>query len=139
MIYIRKANYHETDQMGVIHHSNHLKYMEEARIAFLDSLGLSYRKMEEEGMISPVNHIELDYLSPILFGDEVYISLNIIEYTGVKISFEYTMTDKDNTKTYLKAKSKHCFVKNNKIISLKREYLDIHNTITEYYEANKTL
>ena len=45
-VYTRKAHYHETDQMGVVHHSNHVKWMEEARVAFMDELGLSYRDVE---------------------------------------------------------------------------------------------
>ena len=45
--YERRAYYHETDQMGIIHHSNYLKWMEEARIALMDKLGFSYKKMEE--------------------------------------------------------------------------------------------
>ena len=44
--YRRRAYYHETDQMGLIHHSNYLKWMEEGRIAFLDEMGLSYKEME---------------------------------------------------------------------------------------------
>ena len=49
-VYSRKAHYHETDQMGVVHHANYPKWMEEARVAFLDSLGMSYRAMEEAGL-----------------------------------------------------------------------------------------
>ena len=49
-VYSRKAHYHETDQMGVVHHANYPKWMEEARVAFLDSLGMSYRAMEEAGV-----------------------------------------------------------------------------------------
>ena len=48
--YSRKAHYHETDQMGVVHHANYPKWMEEARVAFLDEMGLSYRAMEEAGV-----------------------------------------------------------------------------------------
>ena len=55
--YRRKAHYHETDQMGIIHHANYLKWMEEARVAFLEELGYSYKRLEEEGIVSPVMEI----------------------------------------------------------------------------------
>lgn len=48
--YERKANYYETDMMGVVHHSNYLRYFEEARIAFMDSLGIPYKELEENGI-----------------------------------------------------------------------------------------
>ena len=55
--YIRKTHYHETDQMGFIHHSNYVKWMEEARVAFMDEIGLSYRSLEEGGIVSPVTGV----------------------------------------------------------------------------------
>lgn len=55
--YYRKAQYHETDQMGIIHHSNYVKWMEEARIGYMSRMGFSYKKVEELGVISPVVEI----------------------------------------------------------------------------------
>ena len=49
--YIHKVQYYETDMMGMVHHSNYIRWMEEARIDFMDKLGFSYRKMEEEGCL----------------------------------------------------------------------------------------
>ena len=63
--YTRTAQYHETDQMGVIHHANYLKWMEEARIAFLDSVGLSYRGVEQGGIVSPVTAVTVEYKRPV--------------------------------------------------------------------------
>ena len=48
--YRRKAQYHETDQMGVIHHANYVKWMEEARVAYLDALGFGYVDIERAGL-----------------------------------------------------------------------------------------
>ena len=61
-VYKRRAQYHETDQMGIIHHSNYVKWMEEARVRFMDVLGLGYREMEEQGIQSPVAGISVDCL-----------------------------------------------------------------------------
>ena len=56
--YIHKVNYYETDKMGIVHHSNYIRWMEEARIDFLDQVGLGYRKLEDNGIISPVIGLE---------------------------------------------------------------------------------
>ena len=69
--YHRKAQYHETDKMSIIHHSNYVKWMEETRVAFMDSLGYSFRRMEQTGIASPVVGITVDYKKPVEFDDDV--------------------------------------------------------------------
>ena len=56
--YLRKVHYHETDKMGITHHTNYIKWMEEARIDFLDQIGWSYARLEREGILSPVIGVE---------------------------------------------------------------------------------
>ena len=53
-IYRRKVNYYECDRMGITHHSNYIRYMEEARIELLEKLGYGFDRMEAEGISSPV-------------------------------------------------------------------------------------
>ena len=65
--YYRKAQYHETDQMGIIHHSNYVKWMEEARIGYMSRMGFSYKKVEELGVISPVVEISVAYRKQVFF------------------------------------------------------------------------
>ena len=65
--YCRKAQYHETDQMGIIHHSNYVKWMEEARIGYMNQMGFSYKKVEELGVISPVVEISVAYKKQVFF------------------------------------------------------------------------
>ena len=68
---LRKAQYHETDQMGVIHHAAYVKWMEEARVAYLDRLGYGYVEIERDGVVCPVIGISIDYKRPVTFFDEV--------------------------------------------------------------------
>ena len=60
-IYIHKTQYYESDQMGIIHHSNYIKWMEEARIAFMDAIGAGYAAMEKAGIVSPVVSLSVEY------------------------------------------------------------------------------
>ena len=67
--YEHHAKYYETDQMGIIHHSNYVKWMEEARMDLMDQMGLSYKQMEEMEIISPVLSIAVEYHSMVHFDD----------------------------------------------------------------------
>lgn len=132
--YERKAFYHETDQMGVIHHSNYFRWLEEARVYFLDELGLSYKHMEEIGIISPVVSIAAEYKKPVKFDEVVVIYIRITKYTGIKLELEYEIRDKATNELMVKAESKHCFIKDNSVISLKKEYPEFNNKFLEYVE-----
>ena len=119
--YTRKAQYHETDRMGVIHHSNFIKWMEEARIAYMDSLGFGYARVEELGIVSPVAGLSISYRDPVRFDDIVEISVSITRYSGVVQEVSYSIFDRTSGKLAAEASSKHCYLKDGRIISLKRE------------------
>ena len=118
--YKRKAQYHETDKMGIIHHSNYVKWMEEARVALMDSLGYSFRRMESEGIASPVVSINVEYKKPVEFDDDVEVRVSVLKYSGavLELGYEFYNTNKEEVCTT--AVSKHCFVKDGRIASLKR-------------------
>jgi len=135
--YERRAYYHETDQMGVIHHANYIKWMEEARIALMDYLGFSYKKMEDLGVISPVTGIDLDYKNPTRFNDTVLINVKVSEYSGVKLTIEYEIVSKESGEVKALGHSKHCFLMNGRIVSLKRSLPEFNEAFTKYIEENK--
>jgi len=134
--YIHRVNYYETDKMGVTHHSNYIRWMEEARIDFLDQIGFGYKKLEEEGIISPVIGVECDYKTPTTFDDEIEISVEVLEYKGVKLIIGYNMKNVKTGDTVLTGKTKHCFVDNNgKPIILKKSFEKLDSKLKEL--ANK--
>ena len=90
--------YYETDQMGFVHHSNFLKYFEKARIDWLDSIGLSYSKMEKSGLILPVVKANVKFIYPAFFGDTLEILLNINLPPTVKLDFDYVVFNQDEKK-----------------------------------------
>ncbi len=119
--YRRKAQYHETDRMGIIHHSNYVKWMEEARIEFMDSIGLSYREMEDMGVASPVVSLSVDYKKQVEFGDKIEIRLSVNEYNGAVLEFEYEFYNVSKDEVCTRATSRHCFIHDDRIVSLKKE------------------
>ena len=121
--YVHKVNYYETDKMGVTHHSNYIRWMEEARIYFLDKIGFGYKKLEDDGIISPVIGIECDFKTPTTFDDEVEILVGVEEFKGVKLIIKYEMYNKKTKELVLVGKTKHCFLdNNNRPIALKKQF-----------------
>ena len=121
--YVHKVQYHETDKMGVTHHSNYIKWMEEARIHFLDQIGYSYAKLERDGIISPVIGVECQYKHPTTFDDEVRITVGVEKFKGVRLIIRYTMTNTATGKVVLTGKSTHCFTDpNGRPIILKKQF-----------------
>lgn len=117
--YTRKAQYYETDKMGIIHHSNYVKWMEEARIAYMESLGYGFDKVESLGVLSPVAGISVSYKNPVRFNDTVQISISLTRYSGVIQEVAYTFTNATTGELSATATSKHCYIKDGKIINLK--------------------
>ena len=118
--YHRKAQYHETDKMSIIHHSNYVKWMEETRVAFMDSIGYSFRRMEQTGIASPVVGITVDYKKPVEFGDDVEVRLSILKYSGAVLELGYEFYNVTKGEVCTTATSRHCFVKDGRIVSLKK-------------------
>ena len=115
--------------MGIIHHANYVKWMEEARLAYLEELGLGYKQVENEQVFSPVVSVAVQYKSPVHFADEVEINVSVKEYTAVKLELSYEFFNKTTQQVCATASSVHCFIKNGKIISLKRDLPSLHTTL----------
>ena len=130
--YIHKINYYETDKMGITHHSNYIRFMEEARINFLEQIGFPYDKLEEDGIISPVISVECEYKNSTSFGDSIEIDVKIEEFMGVKLVIKYTMININTKEMVLIGKTKHCFIgKDHKPIILKKEFPELDKKLKE--------
>ena len=108
--YTHKVQYYETDRMGITHHSNYIRYMEEARVHFLEQLGYSYARQEREGLISPVTGIDCQYKHSSSFNDLIRIRVRVRDYNGVKLTVGYTMTKQDTGELLLTGTSQHCYI-----------------------------
>lgn len=109
--FIHKIQYYETDRMKVTHHSNYIRFMEEARVDFMEQTGLSYQQMEADGIVSPVISVSCEYKHPTTFSDEISIAVSVIRCTAVKLILGYTMTS--NGDIVATASSTHCFLDGN--------------------------
>lgn len=121
MNYRRKVNYYETDRMGVVHHSNYIRFLEEARCNLLDRINMPFDLLEEKGITIPVLGVNVDYKYHVTYGDTISIKLFIKEYNGVRMTIGYEVTNKENGNILLTGETKHCFTDINlKPINLKK-------------------
>ena len=108
--YRHTVKYYETDRMGFTHHSNYIRWMEEARIDFLDQLG---------------------YRRSTTFPDTVSISVAVEEFRGVRLRLKYVMTNEESA-VVCEAASEHCFIgKDGKLLNLKKEYPAFYELLVE--------
>ena len=84
-----RVKYSDTDQMGFMHHSNYLRFFENARISWLRDLGVSYKKMENDGIIMPVVSSSLKHIKPSFFDDELFIEIILIKPPKASLEFLY--------------------------------------------------
>ncbi len=84
-----KVRYSETDQMGVVHHGNYAQYIELARIDWLSQLGISYKNMEENGIMLPVYTIDFKFKKSAYFDDELTVKTSLKKIPTVKIAFDF--------------------------------------------------
>ncbi len=108
-IYERKINYYETDKMGIVHHSNYIRYLEEARCYWMDELGMPFNVLEENGITIPVLGVNCIYKHHVTFGDTILITPKIKEYSGVKMIVSYDVINKETNQTVIECETKHCF------------------------------
>ncbi len=130
--YKHTVHYYETDKMGITHHSNYVRWMEEARVDFLRKVGWDYARMEDEGIVSPVLGFECDIKKSTKFDDDVYITAYIMEMSPIKMKIGYEMKDADGNHV-AKGFSKHCFL-NEKGIPMR-----LNRSKPDFYEDMKAL
>lgn len=127
------TQYYETDQMGIIHHSNYIRWMEEARVDLMRQAGINMTDVEKRGILIPVLSVSCEYKSMTRFGDTVIIEPLVKEYNGIKMYIEYEIKDKKTKELRATGSSSHCFLaKDGKLLYLKKQYPDIDCIFEEF-------
>lgn len=134
--YIHKVQYYETDKMGVTHHSNYLRWMEESRVDYLAKIGLPFSQMEARGIVSPVVSLDIKYKSPCTFEDEIEIETTVKNYTGIRLMFSYVMKNIATGETVVEANSTHCFIVDGRVVAMNKAFPDIHEAFTKEYDKD---
>lgn len=89
-----KAEFFDTDPMGIMWHGNYVKYLEMARCKLLDEIGYNYIKMQDNGFTLPIVKMDLKYINPIYFNEYFIVEISVIE-CDITLKFKYTLLSKD--------------------------------------------
>lgn len=121
--YLHKVQYYETDQMSIVHHSNYIRWFEEARVDWFDQMGLPFSQIEAMGIQIPVVSCGARYIRSALFGDVAEVRLSLKQYNGVRLKVAYAVYRAGTEELLATGESEHCFTtKDGKIVNLKRKY-----------------
>ena len=128
--YRRTVQYYETDQMAIVHHSNYIRWFEEARLDQLTQLDIHYPLLEAKGIIIPVVDINCSYLVSARYGDEVFIHPTLVQYSGVRMVYHYEVRHAVTDQLLATGSSTHCFLdEQRRPISLKRREPELHQLL----------
>lgn len=129
--YRHKVHYYETDKMGFVHHSNYIRWFEEARTDFFDKVGAPYTLTESLGLISPVLTVQCEYKKSCYFGETVliYVTLEKVENVRFYVSYRVTSVDGELRAT---GTSSHCFLnEEGKVTSLKKVQPELYKKLED--------
>ncbi|WP_053977569.1 acyl-CoA thioesterase [Mangrovimonas xylaniphaga] len=91
-----RIRYGETDQMGVVYHGNYAQYFEMGRTEWLRKFGVSYRQMEEEGIMLPVVSLSVNFKKSARYDDQVRVVTTLAKIPSASIEFDYEIFNAEN-------------------------------------------
>lgn len=129
---MHKVQYYETDKMGFVHHSNYIRWFEEARSNFFEKIGAPYSVTESMGIISPVLSVNCEYKKSCYYGEEIIIETTLEKVGNVKFFVSYRVLSEDG-ELRAEGTTSHCFLNSEgQVISLKRVEPELFKTLLEF-------
>lgn len=130
--FTRCVNYYETDRMGVVHHSNYLRFLEEARFFWFDQIGFPYPEIEKRGIIVPAVSAQEQFQAFLRYGDTFSVWLRLAQYNGLRMHFDYEIRNTENRICY-QAQTQHCFTRDGDYlpISIRHKFPELHERLLE--------
>ena len=134
--YIRKVQYYETDRMGIVHHSNYIRWFEEARNHFLGQRGIRYEEWEASGIIIPVIEASAKYRKHMTFGDTFRIEVMPASFKYVKFTCDYKVYNEDTGDLCATGSTSHCFLnKELKLFRIQSEFPELYESFRKAMES----
>ena len=105
-----RVRYRECDPMGVVYHTHYLDYFEAGRTEALRNLGVSYRSLEEQGLIMPVVKVDVQYQGPAHYDDMLNITVRFDELPSVRVPIDYVVRRQDEEAVLATGHTTLCFM-----------------------------
>lgn len=132
---IIRVRYAETDQMGVVYHSNYLIWFEVGRTEFFREIELEYSELEKDDILVPVVDARCIYKLPAKYDDELIIKTKATKLTPARIQFNYEIIRTSDKEVLANGYTVHAFVsKDSKVINIKKQYKQVFDKIYSIIE-----
>lgn len=126
------ARYSETDQMGIIHHSNYAVWFEAGRTDFLKKAGISNKEIKEQGVLLPLYEMNCKFKSPARYEDEIIVKTKLEHIGKVRIVFSYQVLNAKDGSVLTTGETKHAWTnKSLKPVNAQLLIPDIYNVLCE--------
>lgn len=125
-----RVRYQETDQMGIVYHANYLVWLEIGRTDYIRQFGLTYRDLEELGLLLPVVDVQCRFLQPARYDDEIIIVTSLVMHNGSKLVFNYVAKRKKDNQLLARGSTTHLWTtKEMKRINIRRTHPEIYEKL----------
>ncbi|NLC68294.1 MAG: acyl-CoA thioesterase [Clostridiaceae bacterium] len=132
------VRYCETDQMGIVHHSNYPVWFEVGRTDFLRKLGLKYSDMEKQGVMLPVVSLNCKFINPARYEDVIIVRTRLGEVGCVRLTFDYEIMLKDGLNPIVLGETTHAWTDRNlKPLSIKKKMPGLYAFLKSLEHENK--
>ncbi|MDO4486468.1 MAG: thioesterase family protein [Bacillota bacterium] len=137
--YRRKVRYYETDRMGVVHHSNYLRLIEDARMDWIRDHVMNYNDMEQMGLIIPAVSATGNFKAFLRYDDEFAVTMKLVKFTGVRLEFTYEIHNTATGELCYDGESVHYFAAGDdyRPISVKRKFPEIYEAFLAVKEKTE--
>lgn len=136
---ILRTRYGETDQMGIIYHPNYYIYFETGRTEYLrEAAGMSYKEMEELGIMMPLTETHCKYRIPAKYDDEILVRTIIKEMTVARIAFSYKLLRTSDEVLLAEGETVHAFANTSgKPVNMKKHNSNLYSTLYEMVKGKE--
>ena len=122
-----RVQYYETDKMGIVHHSNYVRYFETARTEYLRDSGLAYDEMEKAGIWMPVLSVNVEFRTPAVYDEVIRIKCWISRLKGASLEVQYEVSNYETGEVHATGSSSHAFTNPElKPIRVKKEAPEVY-------------
>ncbi len=128
--YYRQVFYYETDKMAIVHNANYLRIFEEARLYFMEQIGVPYPAIEEAGILIPQVEAYVRYHQTLKYGDEFYVAVTLSEFNGARMKYQYEIHRASDDELIATGYTGHCFID-----EVKRLPLSLKKHMPEFYQS----
>ena len=120
-----RVHFYDTDTMGVVHHSNYIRWFEIGRVEYLRAIGIDLNEMMKDGITFPITKVSAKYKAPAHFDDELIINTKATAMTKVKMEFEYEIMCGDKLLVTGQTQNVFTEIATGQIIRLPEKYYEL--------------